>query len=65
MQKKRPISSRPKPTNKLNDKKETHSKKEEEKEEFVFALNISDKYNSLLDIPELIFIIDISSDMKQ
>jgi hypothetical protein len=65
MQKKRPASSRVKPTNKLNDKKEIHSKKEEEKEEFVFALNISDKYNSLLDIPELIFIIDISSDMKQ
>ena len=67
---KRPNSSRPKTGNKINNKneiiiKKKPSKKENDKEEFIFALNISNKYNSLLDIPELIFIIDISSEMKE
>ena len=63
MSKKRPNTARDKQLNKSNDKKEIQPKKKEEEEEFIFALKISDKYNSLLDIPELIFIIDVSSDM--
>ena len=63
MSKKRANTARVKEVNKSNDKKEIQPKKKEEEEEFIFALKISDKYNSLLDIPELIFIIDVSSDM--